>query len=93
MLFKTISASVFGIDAELVEVEIDLTPRSGDAVSETATPTTAHSSSTKRVRGASSSRRQRSCSMPLRPAPDEPLAEHRERVVALALGMIRAEGQ
>jgi magnesium chelatase family protein len=35
MLFKTISASVFGIDAELVEVEVDLTPRSGDAMSET----------------------------------------------------------
>ncbi|MCW5967722.1 MAG: YifB family Mg chelatase-like AAA ATPase [Blastocatellales bacterium] len=35
MLFKTISASVFGIDAELVEVEVDLTPRPGDAVSDT----------------------------------------------------------
>ena len=31
MLFKTLSASVFGIDAELIEIEVDLKPRSGDA--------------------------------------------------------------
>ncbi|NOT60025.1 MAG: YifB family Mg chelatase-like AAA ATPase [Acidobacteria bacterium] len=31
MLFKTLSAAVYGIDAELVEVEVDLTPRPGDA--------------------------------------------------------------
>ena len=30
MLFKTISASVFGIDAELIEIEVDLKQRSGD---------------------------------------------------------------
>ncbi len=32
MLFKTLSAAVYGIDAELVEVEVNLTPRSGDAM-------------------------------------------------------------
>ncbi|HJZ67992.1 MAG TPA: magnesium chelatase domain-containing protein, partial [Blastocatellia bacterium] len=31
MLFKTISAAVFGIDAYVVDVEIDLTPRAGDS--------------------------------------------------------------
>ena len=36
MLFKTLSAAVYGIDAELVEVEVDLTPRSGDSMQETA---------------------------------------------------------
>jgi magnesium chelatase family protein len=35
VLFKTISAAVYGIDAELVEVEVDLTPRSGDSQGET----------------------------------------------------------
>src|SRR5437867_686935 len=30
MLFKTLSAAVFGIDAYLVDVEIDLSPRGGD---------------------------------------------------------------
>src|SRR5437868_14551962 len=30
MLFKTLSAAVFGIDAYAVDVEVDLTPRSGD---------------------------------------------------------------
>lgn len=35
MLFKTFSAAVYGIDAELVEVEVALTPRSGDSQSET----------------------------------------------------------
>jgi magnesium chelatase family protein len=35
MLFKTLSAAVYGIDAELVEVEVDLTPRPGDAQGET----------------------------------------------------------
>src|ERR1044071_6487685 len=33
MLFKTISAAVFGIDAYVVDVEIDLTPRGGDSLS------------------------------------------------------------
>lgn len=35
MLFKTLSAAVYGIDAELVEVEVDLAPRSGDSQHET----------------------------------------------------------
>lgn len=35
MLFKTLSAAVYGIDAELVEVEVDLAPRPGDAQHET----------------------------------------------------------
>lgn len=34
MLFKTLSAAVYGIDAELVEVEVDLTPRAGDSMNE-----------------------------------------------------------
>ena len=34
MLFKTLSAAVYGIDAELVEVEVDLTPRAGDSLNE-----------------------------------------------------------
>lgn len=34
MLFKTLSAAVYGIDAALVEVEVDLTPRPGDAQGE-----------------------------------------------------------
>ncbi|HXG94385.1 MAG TPA: YifB family Mg chelatase-like AAA ATPase [Blastocatellia bacterium] len=32
MLFKTLSAAVFGIDAYVVDVEIDLTPRAGDSL-------------------------------------------------------------
>jgi len=32
MLFKTLSAAVFGIDAYVVDVEIDLTPRAGDSM-------------------------------------------------------------
>jgi magnesium chelatase family protein len=35
VLFKTLSAAVYGIDAELVEVEVNLTPRSGDSQGET----------------------------------------------------------
>lgn len=35
MLFKTLSAAVYGIDAELVEVEVDLAPRAGDSQHET----------------------------------------------------------
>ncbi|MBK9315698.1 MAG: YifB family Mg chelatase-like AAA ATPase [Acidobacteria bacterium] len=35
MLYKTLSAAVYGIDAELVEVEVDLAPRPGDAQQET----------------------------------------------------------
>jgi magnesium chelatase family protein len=36
LLFKTLSASVYGIDALLVEVEVNLTPRPGDAIHEPA---------------------------------------------------------
>ncbi len=32
MLFKTLSAAVFGIDAYVVDVEVDLTPRAGDSM-------------------------------------------------------------
>src|SRR5690242_13359404 len=35
VLFKALSAAVYGIDAELVEVEVNLTPRSGDSQGET----------------------------------------------------------
>ena len=35
MLFKTLGAAVYGLDAELVEVEVDQTPRSGDSQGET----------------------------------------------------------
>lgn len=35
MLFKALSAAVYGIDAELVEVEVDLAPRAGDSQHET----------------------------------------------------------
>jgi len=35
LLFKTLSAAVYGIDAELVEVEVDLAPRQGDSQHET----------------------------------------------------------
>lgn len=34
MLFKTLSAAVYGIDAELVEIEVNLTPRPGDTMIE-----------------------------------------------------------
>jgi magnesium chelatase family protein len=34
VLFKTLSAAVYGIDAELVEVEVDLTQRSPDSQGE-----------------------------------------------------------
>ncbi|MGA9773230.1 MAG: YifB family Mg chelatase-like AAA ATPase [Blastocatellia bacterium] len=32
MLFKTLSAAVFGIDAYVVDVEVDLTPKAGDSM-------------------------------------------------------------
>lgn len=35
LLFKALSAAVYGIDAELVEVEVDLAPRAGDSQNET----------------------------------------------------------
>lgn len=34
MLYKTLSAAVFGIDAELVEVEVDLAPRPSDVMTD-----------------------------------------------------------
>jgi magnesium chelatase family protein len=34
VLFKTMSASVFGIDADLIEIEVDLTPRINDGSQE-----------------------------------------------------------
>jgi magnesium chelatase family protein len=35
MIFKTLSAAVYGIDAELVEIEVNLTPRPAEALTET----------------------------------------------------------
>src|ERR1041384_6825013 len=32
MLFKTLSAAVYGIDAYVVDVEVDLTPKAGDSM-------------------------------------------------------------
>jgi magnesium chelatase family protein len=32
MLFKTLSAAVFGIDAYVVDIEVDLTPKAGDSL-------------------------------------------------------------
>ena len=56
MLFKTLSAAVLGIDAYLVDVEIDLTPRSGDGMSPAFTmvglPDTAIRESRERIRAA-----------------------------------------
>ena len=56
MLFKTLSAAVFGIDAYVVDVEIDLTPRSGDGMALTFTmvglPDTAIRESRERIRAA-----------------------------------------
>ena len=56
MLFKTLSAAVFGIDAYVVDVEIDLTPRSGDGMSSVFTmvglPDTAIRESRERIRAA-----------------------------------------
>src|SRR5947207_14827981 len=56
MLFKTISAAVFGIDAYVVDVEIDLTPRVGDSVTSVFTmvglPDAAVRESRERIRAA-----------------------------------------
>ena len=30
MLFRTLSAAVYGIDADLVDIEVDLTPSRGE---------------------------------------------------------------
>jgi magnesium chelatase family protein len=56
MLFKTLSAAVFGIDAYVVDVEVDLTPRAGDSMSPVFTmvglPDTAVRESRERIRAA-----------------------------------------
>ena len=56
MLFKTLSAAVFGIDAFLVDVEIDLTPRAGDSLAPSFTmvglPDAAVRESRERIRAA-----------------------------------------
>ncbi len=56
MLFKTLSAAVFGIDAYVVNVEVDLTPRAGDSLSPSFTmvglPDTAVRESRERIRAA-----------------------------------------
>ncbi len=56
MLFKTLSAAVFGIDAYVVDVEVDLTPRAGDSLSPSFTmvglPDTAVRESRERIRAA-----------------------------------------
>ena len=56
MLFKTLSAALFGIDAYVVDVEIDLTPRAGDNLAPVFTmvglPDTAVRESRERIRAA-----------------------------------------
>ena len=56
MLFKTLSAAVFGIDAYVVEVEVDLTPKAGDSFAPTFTmvglPDPAVRESRERIRAA-----------------------------------------
>lgn len=56
MLFKTLSAAVFGIDAYVVDVEIDLAPRAGDSLAPSFTmvglPDAAVRESRERIRAA-----------------------------------------
>ncbi|MFP5261795.1 MAG: YifB family Mg chelatase-like AAA ATPase [Blastocatellia bacterium] len=56
MLFKTLSAAVFGIDAYVVEAEVDLTPKAGDGFAPSFTmvglPDTAVRESRERIRAA-----------------------------------------
>lgn len=56
MLFKTLSAAVFGIDAFVVDAEVDLTPKAGDSLVSTFTmvglPDTAVRESRERIRAA-----------------------------------------
>jgi magnesium chelatase family protein len=56
MLFKTLSAAVYGIDAYVVDVEIDLTPKAGDSLAPSFTmvglPDTAVRESRERIRAA-----------------------------------------
>src|SRR5919205_686512 len=56
MLFKTLSAAVYGIDAYVMEVEVDLTPKAGDSFAPTFTmvglPDPAVRESRERIRAA-----------------------------------------
>ena len=56
MLFKTVSAAVFGIEAKIVDVEVDLTPKEGDSLVPSFTmvglPDTAVRESRERIRAA-----------------------------------------
>ncbi|MFL6213797.1 MAG: YifB family Mg chelatase-like AAA ATPase [Blastocatellia bacterium] len=56
MLFKTLSAAVYGIDAYVVDVEIDLTPKAGDSLAPSFTmvglPDAAVRESRERIRAA-----------------------------------------
>lgn len=56
MLFKTFSAAVFGIDAYVVDVEVDLTPKAGDSLAPSFTmvglPDAAVRESRERIRAA-----------------------------------------
>lgn len=56
MLFKTLTAAVYGIDAYVVDVEVDLTPRPGDSLAPLFTmvglPDTAVRESRERIRAA-----------------------------------------
>jgi magnesium chelatase family protein len=56
MLFKTFSAAVFGIDAYVVDIEVDLTPKAGDSLVPSFTmvglPDTAVRESRERIRAA-----------------------------------------
>src|SRR5205085_1144122 len=56
MLFKTLSAAVYGIDAYVVDVEVDLTPKAGDSLAPSFTmvglPDAAVRESRERIRAA-----------------------------------------
>jgi magnesium chelatase family protein len=56
MLFKTLSAAVFGIDAYVVDIEVDLTPKAGDSLAPSFTmvglPDAAVRESRERIRAA-----------------------------------------
>ena len=56
MLFKTLSAAVYGIDAYVMDVEVDLTPKAGDSLAPSFTmvglPDTAVRESRERIRAA-----------------------------------------
>ena len=56
MLFRTLSAAVYGIDADLVDIEVDITPTRGDSEGATVTivglPDAAVRESRERIRAA-----------------------------------------